>query len=616
MRLLLLPLFLFSFWLIAQSGNSSDRYQKVKSNSQKWQGVNLDSALFYADAMLKIADSIQDNEKISESILLQGLAHGYMDDFQNEILYYRKALAHSLAYNDSLGIGKSYINMGVNNYYKGNLDSAALFYELARSVFQSIKEERFLGFSLNNLGQVYTRVEKYDQAKEAYNEALKIKISKKDTSAIMNTYFNLASLCISEESFQEALDYSKQTLQYAEFVGDSMTIGAAYINLGLSSTHLGDYASSLVHLKKADTYVDALKKDPEFLLNLNSLATEIFIQKRDWITAKNRLAQMKLFLREDAFPEAQMKYFDLKAQIEINDRDYKSAFESLQSYHGIKSDFISESVQKNVFELEKKYETEKKDKQITALELEKKDAALILSKSKNQRNVLIAVSLIVIVVAILLFVLFKQKRKSLEERDVLLKEIHHRVKNNLQVISSLLNLQADSLDDDIAKDAVKEGQHRVKSMALIHQKLYSADDVRGVNMQDYLEQLTSELFKAFGVDQEKVEWKIDTSGLKMDIDTVIPLGLIINELITNSIKYAFQNSENGLLEILIKEEDGSLNVLVKDNGGGMNEEAMKASNSFGWKMIKSLGRKLKADISVNGESGTSVQLKLARYKLV
>ncbi|MFK7952241.1 MAG: histidine kinase dimerization/phosphoacceptor domain -containing protein [Ekhidna sp.] len=610
------PLLGIFFLVMVFSLSAQEQYQRLKSQSQKWQGVDLDSALMYADAMLEMANSLQDHQKISESILLKGLAYGYMDDFQNEILYYRKALEYASSHNDSLGIGKSYINMGVNNYYKGNLDSAAFFYELARGIFQTINEERFLGFSLNNLGQVYTRVEKYDQAKAAYNEALKIKISQKDTSAIMNTYFNLASLSMSEELFQEALEYSKQTLQYAEHLGDSATIGAAYINLGLSSIRLGNYDKGLLYSAKADSYRDAINIDPELVLGLHSLAVEISIQKSDWQKAKYRLSQMKSFLRDDAFTESQMKYFNLKSQIEINENDYQNAFQSLQTYHRIKDDFLSESVQKNVVALEKKYESESKDKQITVLELEKKNAALILSKSTNQRNVLIAVSLIVIIVAILLFILFSQKRKSLAERDVLLKEIHHRVKNNLQVISSLLNLQADSLDDNTAKDAVKEGQHRVKSMALIHQKLYSTDDVRGVNVQGYLEQLTSELFKAFGVDQEKVDFQIETSNLKMDIDTVIPLGLIINELITNSIKYAFQNTGNGLLEISIKEEGESLKVVVKDNGKGMDEEAIKASNSFGWKMIKSLSRKLKAEIIVDGTSGTNVQLNLSRYKLV
>jgi len=179
-----------------------------------------------------------------------------------------------------------------------------------------------------------------------------------------------------------------------------------------------------------------------------------------------------------------------------------------------------------------------------------------------------------------------------------------------------LNLQADSLESDVAKDAVKEGQHRVKSMALIHQKLYSTDDIRGVDVQDYLENLSTELFRAFGVDQEKIKWKIDTSGLKLDIDTIIPLGLIINELITNAIKYAFKDLEQGLLQIEIKEDGENLNVLVADNGKGMSEEDIKKSNSFGWKMIQSLSRKLKAEVAISSDKGTHINLVLSRYKLV
>jgi two-component sensor histidine kinase len=163
---------------------------------------------------------------------------------------------------------------------------------------------------------------------------------------------------------------------------------------------------------------------------------------------------------------------------------------------------------------------------------------------------------------------------------------------------------------------VKEGQNRVKSMALIHQRLYSADDIRGVDVQDYLENLTSELFTAFGVDNEKIIYQLESQGIKLDIDTIIPLGLILNELITNTLKYAFQKSEEGLLQIKIQEIDNKLQVIVQDDGIGMDEAAIESSNSFGWKMINSLGRKLKAEIKVINEGGTTVLLTLNRYKLI
>ena len=277
---------------------------------------------------------------------------------------------------------------------------------------------------------------------------------------------------------------------------------------------------------------------------------------------------------------------------------------------------MDEEVLTKTTELEQVYEKEKRELEIEKLSTEAELRSLAFDQKNRQQRALIVLFVLILLVAILIFVLYRQNKKSLSERETLLREIHHRVKNNLQVISSLLNLQAGSLDDDAAKEAVREGQSRVKSMALIHQKLYSTDDVRGVDVQDYLENLSLELFKVFGVDEEKVKWNIDASGLKMDIDTVIPLGLIINELITNSIKYAFQNVEHGLLEISLKENGENLNVSVKDNGTGMDEEAMKTSNSFGWKMIKSLSRKLKAEIIIDSASGTNVKLIISRYKLV
>ena len=140
--------------------------------------------------------------------------------------------------------------------------------------------------------------------------------------------------------------------------------------------------------------------------------------------------------------------------------------------------------------------------------------------------------------------------------------------------------------------------------------------MRGGDLQDYLENLSSELFRAFGVDQEKINWEVRTSGLKLDIDTVIPLGLIINELITNALKYAFKDVEKGLLQIEMNQQGENLNVLIKDNGKGMDEEQIQESNSFGWKMINSLGRKLKAEIAIKNDNGTEVALMLSRFKLV
>ncbi len=162
---------------------------------------------------------------------------------------------------------------------------------------------------------------------------------------------------------------------------------------------------------------------------------------------------------------------------------------------------------------------------------------------------------------------------------------------------------------------MREGQYRVKSMALIHQKLYSTDDIRGVEAQDYFENLFGELFIAFGVDRENIQFEVKAGRFNLDIDTLIPLGLIVNELITNALKYAFGETKQGLIALELHEREGKLLVMLKDNGKGMDEEAMQSANSFGWKMIRSLSRKLKAEIVIRNDNGTKVKLIIARYKL-
>lgn len=546
--------------------------------------------------------------------VLNDLAYEYTyKDLDSARILLERAIEINSA--DSLQLGISKETLAIVDEIQGKIPSAISLHYQSIAIFEAIDSKRHLAWAYNGMGALHYQQYDYDEALVYFLKSMRMRKKLNDPEEVAKSMINIALIFNTKEQYDSSLFYLVQALPPFIASGDELMESIIYSNLGSTYSYMGD-------LENATTYYNKCR-----------IIQERIDDKEGLGVLYRKLGELHMAKNE---PKQALEYYDMSLKVtkELGDigrytettqskylvyesmKDYQQAYALQTEYILLRDSLINIQNKDIINEYSAKYQNEQKERTIAELELEKKNAALILAKSNNQRNVLIAVSLIVVVVAILLFVLFRQKRKSLEERDVLLKEIHHRVKNNLQVISSLLNLQADSLDDDTAKDAVKEGQHRVKSMALIHQKLYSADDVRGVNVQGYLEQLCSELFKAFGVDHEKVEWKIDTSNLKMDIDTVIPLGLIINELVTNAIKYAFQNVDDGLLEISIQEEGETLNVIVKDNGKGMDEEAMKASNSFGWKMIKSLSRKLKADISVNGESGTSVQLSLSRYKLV
>lgn len=185
------------------------------------------------------------------------------------------------------------------------------------------------------------------------------------------------------------------------------------------------------------------------------------------------------------------------------------------------------------------------------------------------------------------------------EKDTFLKEVHHRVKNNLQTVSSLLSLQSRGANDARTKAILKSSQNRVISMAMVHEMLYMREDLSKIPYKSYVQELSEYLIKSLKGADNKVTLNIDIADIELGIDTAIPLGLLINEAITNSLKYGIKDDLEGEIDISIKKEDASNYVLnIGDNGEGYTEDtAMKKSHSLGLKLIHNLARQLKGTIT-------------------
>jgi two-component sensor histidine kinase len=179
-----------------------------------------------------------------------------------------------------------------------------------------------------------------------------------------------------------------------------------------------------------------------------------------------------------------------------------------------------------------------------------------------------------------------------------MREIHHRVKNNLQIVSSLLNLQANTLIDEAAKDALRDSQNRVKSIALIHQKLYKQQELSAIILKDYVLQLCSHLKVVFNAQPLEIYCEVNPPQLALDIEESIPLGIILNELVTNALKYGQINRTGGYIKIqFIENADGLCTLLFSDNGVGMPPDFdVKKSTTLGLRMVYELTRQLKGTI--------------------
>ncbi len=195
---------------------------------------------------------------------------------------------------------------------------------------------------------------------------------------------------------------------------------------------------------------------------------------------------------------------------------------------------------------------------------------------------------------------------SLQEKEVLLKEIHHRVKNNLQIICSLLNMQADGIDDEETRAAFGESRNRVKSMALIHEQLYQSPDLAHIDLAEYLQTLTASIQRSANKADNRVRFTFDCHSVALDIDRAMPCGLIVNELVTNALKYAFPAGQCGTIALCLRADGDALTLTVSDDGVGMKTDYnWEESDSIGLQLVSGLTEQLEGEAKLQtGADGT------------
>ena len=205
----------------------------------------------------------------------------------------------------------------------------------------------------------------------------------------------------------------------------------------------------------------------------------------------------------------------------------------------------------------------------------------------------------------------ERSKKALEENELLMKEIHHRVKNNLTVISSLLSMQSRYVKDKDDLEMFIESQNRAKSMAMIHEMLYnSMGEFKRINFGLYIEKLSRIIFNAYTMDPSRIKLETDLENIQLDVDTAVPLGLILNELISNALKYAFPEGRKGTLRVTFKkEEDTNLLLRVEDDGVGVPEKNGVNGNSLGLILIKSLVEQINGNITVDNKNGLKINIR-------
>ena len=534
---------------------------------------NIDTSEYYGILGVELAEKRGNESALANAKSMLAIVYDIQNKTEAAAVLYIEVAKFYEEVNNLEELSKAYNNLGVLFFYADNLEKSWSYYQKSMAIEEELGNNIGIAESLINLAAIANRWKKNDDALKYLLRGQKIAQLYPENQWIRRSiYEGLANCYLYREDYDSSLLYYHASLPIFKAEQDIRGTLSCYNGIISGYYHLNEFDSAIYFLKVAE--------------ELSAEFEDLIIRKR-----RNQLASY------------------VYAAI----GDYEKAYKYQHAFLIANDSTNNLERIKIVGDLEEKYQTEQRENEISKLQIARQ-------QSVNQRNILLLVAALVILAAAFFFILFKAKTKankviakSLDEKETLLKEIHHRVKNNLQVVSSLLSMQSRFIKDEQALGAVNEGQSRVESMALIHQKLYQENNLSGVKAKEYIEDLSEILRQSYSIN-DNIEFEYNVDDLIIDVDTIIPIGLILNELICNSLKYAFPEGSDGHLKIRLEEKQDKLQLEVSDNGVG--SDGHSKDKSFGMVLIESLAMKLKASLSTNAEGGTSTVLNIQKYKLI
>ncbi len=637
----LFPMF---FWLMSyavsaqyQAVNIPELRQKIKAAGSDTMRTRLYSILAWelrfadhkeserlADEVIRIASPAKDHLRLAEAYKIKGFARVLEQDLQKTLEMYTIALDHAEKANS--GREKAFVNGLTGGMYndKGDYDKSIRYYLLGLKIAETYHDNEMIAFLSNCLAETYSDAGRPISATlPFYQKALQIEIDMENWQYVGMIWSNIAkdqmlsgNKTEAEKAADRSIDYlhkkPERTYVYATVITD---IGETY--LGLEK-----FAEAEKYLTRALAILDSLKLKDNVLIPLSALG-KLYMRTNEPEKAESaakRLLQLatayrsKLFLR-DAYkvltdvakarkqPGLALAYYEQYTK--WNDSVFNESKE--KSIANVESRMKLEQK-----ELEVKYETQKKAQENTMLK-----QSMLGLKYKTIGVIIVAVMLLALGIA-LIMLNRTQKRKNSElqkqktiiekqstEKDILIREINHRVKNNLQVISSLLNLQANSLSDERAIEALRDSHKRVKAISLIHQKLYGYEDIASIPLEDYIKALFADLKMMYAARKVQLACHIEPAGFYLDIESAVPIGLILNETITNAFKYAFPENQDGSVIVDFRENaDSTYTLRIHDNGIGLPKGFdPERSVSLGFRIIIELSRQLRGQFHYATEGG-------------
>ncbi|MBJ2175575.1 histidine kinase [Aureibaculum sp. A20] len=653
MRRYLRKLFLFGFFTIFYSSicgaqifdsNKENPYNKVFIDTDNFGDSYLD--------ILEVALPKLKTDSIKFSVLNDLAYYWHTRNLNKALSFAIRGLKITKQKKDTLWHGKFQITQGAILLRMEKLDSA--FFVLQEAKRKVRKQD--LPKLYTELGYVFERRGLIGKAADYALEALKLGEDLQDKRAIAMAYSDLSNLFWKQSKFDKGLEYGLRSVALFEEVGMNdldydftlYLVGNNYLALKRQEEALKYYNHAIaigerygfynnlsdiyISLTDLNAYLNKFEQAAlagENAIKYANLLDNNFMLMRSWLSLGNAqnlegkylsaIKSLQNSIRIATVDFGDNYYlsqaYNSLGRAHAGNHDYQEAYAAFAQYDLLQSKVFTAEADERISQLQTEFEVAQKENTIKLQETE-------IKKQKLRETLIIVISVMLFIVLTLIYYAYQNIRKKRillqqqnKEKEFLLKEIHHRVKNNLEIVSSLLALQSAQITDKKTVDVMLHCQNRVHTMSLIHQKLYQRNNLSKVEMKDYFINLSQHVLDSFGNDN-RISLKVDMEALEVDIDMAIPLGLITNELLTNAMKYAFPNNKVGEISInLSKSNNNEYTLNFKDNGIGFVGTEVSKGTGFGTQLINLLVSQLGGFIEKHNENGASISIQFCFDKI-
>ncbi|PKP17617.1 MAG: hypothetical protein CVU05_15225 [Bacteroidetes bacterium HGW-Bacteroidetes-21] len=596
-------------------------------------------------------------EKAKATIYSKVAEQFYINVPDSALKYCYKGMSCSERINDISDMAYFHTFIGVLFKNITLYDSA--IYHFNKSIELNKKDdfEKGVAGSLNNLGQVYRLKGEYDKALNSYYSSLEIFEKFKDTLNIGELHSNIGALLVKIQEYDAAEEHFKISRKQYKLAGVKLQEAWILYDLGNLKMKTGKMDSAEVYIlesskvwkkfnnvrgynncmlrlgeikmdkkqydKAAEIFNKAIREFEE-VNNLQGVSEGLMLLGRVQFLQKkyvSAIENLKKSLDISDFVQSnqlQMDvYLDLsKCYKELNQFDL--AFGYMEKFLLLKDSVFSQNKSKLIAEYQTKLNLLNKEVEIQQLEDSTQRQALkndfILKENSQKQKSIYLLIVSILFVLIMLFLLFKRNKTNiklnkelnvaLKEREVLIREVHHRVKNNLQIISSLLNLQSEHVETANPVDMLKVSQSRIEAMSMIHENLYKSSQLSEINFREYVENLCRYIDTSFSLSEKGIHLEHEIDPVHVDLDKMVPCGLIINELITNSVKHAFHDQPDKVIQIKCTALKGNVRIEISDNGSGLPSGFdIKQSKSLGLRLANGLVKQLNSKLLLENDKG-------------